>query len=96
MPDGVTTLTLRQLLSEDCIDTLTNETLTPLVHKYILAVMNGKSQKDCDRVAFLIDHTCTYVRYKESVGLFEGTSCGLEDWHELAKLIRGKKDSDNV
>ena len=96
MPGGVTTLTLRQLLNEDCVETLTDETLTPLMHEYILAVMNGKSQKDRERVAFLIDHTCTYVRYSESVGLFEGALCGMEDWHELAKLIRGKKDSDNA
>ena len=77
------------LLQEDFIEELTNASLTASVRKRIMRVTAQMSQEQKERVAHLIDHTCTYVRYSESVGLFEGTLCGMEDWHTLAKLIRG-------
>ena len=79
-------MTEREL--EDTIDRLTDEACSFAAMHVARALT---AEYGAHVVADLIDRSCVYVRFVESVALAEGSRCPLQDWHDFAKTLRAAK-----
>lgn len=68
------------------VDDLTDDPCSFAARHRTLDLVRKLGPNGAFRVADQIDQMCIYTC---GAGLMAGSSCGLEDWHEFAKELRG-------